>query len=403
MNITYFCLGYAEVFAEGESALDLINLCMRYSMPYGQTRREPDGVTFLFRLGRLKTLKALCKKEGIEITVKKTGGLPVWLHARRHRYGLMAGVIAALFLVVFMQNFIWRIDVVGNESITTEQILDFLEDYGLFEGSYIPRLNTDKIQNSVLIESDKISWISVNINGNIASVEVREISGAQEDVDSDTPANLVASKSGQIVQVQVLSGNVVVASGDFVEEGELLVSGIFDSKTEGYRVTRAEGKVYAQTSEEFYIKIPYEYEKKVYTGNEYCDEYLNFFNFSIKISKNSGNTYALYDKISIVDSYSFLDGERLPMSKTTEKYLEYETQTANRTAAEAQELAYFELSQRLGELSQDAILVRKVIMPEIHDDFFALRCVIVCIEDIAQTVEFDIDITLQESEDKNEQ
>lgn len=392
MNISYLCLGYAEVLAAGEGVLGLINLCMKYNLPYGETVSEPDGMVFLFRLGRLKLLKTLCEKEGIEIIVKKTGGLPVWLHARRQRYGLMLGTIAAVFLVIFMQNFIWRIDVVGNESVTTEQILDFLDDYGLFEGSYIPRLNTDKIQNRVLIDSDKISWISININGNVASVEVREISDAQQDVDVDTPANLVASKSGQIVQVQILSGNVIVASGDFVEEGELLVSGIFDSKTEGYRVTRAEGKVYAQTSEEFYIQIPYEYEKKAYTGNEYCDQYLNFFNFSIKISKNSGNTYSLYDKISIVDSYSFLDGGILPLSKTTEKYLEYEMQTASRTAEEAQELAYFELSQRLGELSEDAILVRKVIMPEIHDDFFALRCVIVCIEDIAQTVEFDVGI-----------
>ena len=392
MNITYYFLGYAEIFAEGECALDLINLCMQHKLPYGKTRQSEDGVIFIFRLSRLKALKALCAREGIEISVQKVGGLPVWLNERRHRYGLMVGVIAALFLVIFMQNFIWRIDVVGNKSITTEQILDMLDDYGLFEGSYIPKLNTDKIQNKVLIDSDKISWISVNINGNIASVEVREISGATQDVDSDTPANLVASKSGQIVQVQVLSGNVIVAGGDFVEKGELLVSGIFDSKTEGYRVTRAEGKVYAQTSEEFYIQIPYEYEKKAYTGNEYCDQYLNFFNFSIKISKNSGNTYSLYDKISIVDSYSFLDGGILPLSKTTEKYLEYEMQTASRTAEEAQELAYFELSQRLGELSEDAILVRKVIMPEIHDDFFALRCVIVCIEDIAQTVEFDVGI-----------
>ncbi len=391
MNITYYCLGYAEVFAEGECALDLINLCMRYHLPYGRTRQVENGVIFLFRLGRLKALKAICEKENIAITVKRTGGLPVWLHARRHRYGLMAGVLSAMFLVIFMQNFIWRIDVVGNKCVTTEEILDMLDDYGLYEGSYIPDLNTDRIQNRVLIDSDKISWISVNINGNTASVEVREISGAQEDVDSDAPANLVASKAGRIVQVQLLSGNVIVASGDLVEEGELLVSGIFDSKTEGYRVTRAEGKVYAETSEEIYIKIPYEYEEKVYTGDEYCDEYINFFNFSIKISKNSGKNYTLYDKISIVDSYSFLDGGRLPLSKTTQKYLEYETQTATRTQAQAEELAYFELAQKLSNLSGDAILVRKVIMPEIHNDFFALRCVIVCIEDIAKTVEFDVD------------
>ena len=75
---------------------------------------------------------------------------------------------------------------------------------------------------------------------------------------------------------------------------------------------------------------------------------------------------------------------------------------ATHTTAEAEELAYFELSQRLADLSADATLIRKVIMPEIHEDFFALRCVIVCIEDIARTVEFDVDMTETESEDAHE-
>lgn len=402
MNISYSFFGYAEVFAEGESILDLINLCMTNSLPYGQTRRVSGGVIFLFRLAYIRRLEALCRQHGIDICVRRRGGLPVWMYARRHRYGLMTGVLFAAFIVILAQKFIWHIDVVGNESMTTSEILCVLEGYGLKSGSYIPSLNTDKIQNRVLIDTDKISWISVNINGNTASVEVREASGGESDAGSDTPANLVAAKAGQIIQVQLLGGNAVVRAGDTVSEGQLLVSGLFDSKNDGFRVTRAEGKVYAQTSEEFYIKIPYAYEQKVYTGAQYCDEYLNFFDFSVKISKNSGNLYALYDKISIVDNYSFFDGGVLPVSKTTDTYLEYEMRAATHTTAEAEELAYFELSQRLADLSADAILIRKVIMPEIHEDFFALRCVIVCIEDIARTVEFDVDMTEIESEDAHE-
>jgi len=93
-----------------------------------------------------------------------------------------------------------------------------------------------------------------------------------------------------------------------------------------------------------------------------------------------------------VDSYSFFDGEILPISKTTDKYLEYEILRATRTKEEAEELAYFELSQKIRELPSDTILIRKVIIPQIHEDFFALRCVIVCIENIAQTSEFEVDM-----------
>lgn len=399
MNISYSILGYAEITAEGDNILSLVNLCMRNNLPYKHVTRVKGGACFLFRLATVSKVCELCRREGIEVCVRHKGGLPIWFYKRRNRYGLIAGVIAAVLMVVFARNFLWRIDVVGNRNMTTSEILDFLEGYGLCTGSYIPSLNTDRIQNKMLMDTDKISWISVNINGNTASVEIREAELAEKHDPTDRPANLVASKSGKIVQVQLLDGNAVIKSGDIVSEGQLLVSGIFDSKIDGYRVTRADGKIYAETSEEFYIKIPYEYEKKTYTGREYYDEYLNFFDFSVKISKNSRNQDVLCDKISIVNSCNFLDGGILPISKTTEKYLEYEMESATRTQQSAEELAYFELSQRLRMISSDATLIRKVIMPEIHEDFFALRCVIVCIEDIAKTVEFEVDNTEYKSED----
>ena len=40
------------------------------------------------------------------------------------------------------------------------------------------------------------------------------------------------------------------------------------------------GKVFAKTVTEFEVEIPYEYEKKVYTGEDFEKKTLNFFNFS---------------------------------------------------------------------------------------------------------------------------
>lgn len=391
MSVAYEIFGYGEVFAEGEYVLSLINLCMTYNLPYGKVYRTSGGVCFLFRLGILKTLEELCRKRNIIIQIRKKGGLPIWIYKHRKRYGLAVGMVIAVFMIVFSQKFIWRIDVTGNETIPTSEILKVLDGQGLYAGSYIKKLNTDRIQNKILYESDKISWISINISGNIASVEIRERERSDTSENEKSPANLVASKSGKIEYLQIMHGNANVKSGDIVSEGQLLVGGIFDSHIDGYRLTRAEGKVFARTTAEFYVQIPYEYEEKVYTRKEYCDEYLNFFDFSIKILKKGGNSYAFYDKIHRVESYSFFDGGVLPISKSKDIYLEYTTRISKRSIEAAEELAYFELSQKMSEFSDDAILIRKVIMPEIGEDFFALRCVVECIEDIAQIAEIQVD------------
>ena len=114
---------------------------------------------------------------------------------------------------------------------------------------------------------------------------------------------------------------------------------------------------------------------------------------TIKISKNSRNEDGFYDKISIVENIGFPDGSGAPITVTTDSFHGYKTCSMTRTPAEAEELAYFELSQRLSELAEDSVLLRKVIIPEIHDDFFSLRCVIVCIEDIARVQEFEANLT----------
>ncbi len=390
MNISYYLFGFVRVYAEGENILRLINACMKYNLPYGRTKRFRGGVLFVFRMLHLHDIKTVCKNEKIEYEIILLGGVPAWIYQNRYRVGLWAGIVCSVFLLFFAQKFVWKIDVVGNESITTVEILECLDGYGLRVGTYIPSINADRLQNKLLLDSDKISWVSVNINGNTASIEVRERMTGQS-TQSDKPANLVAKKGGKITHVQIMNGNVMVREGDLVSEGGLLVSGIFDIRDDNFRVTRAEGKVFAQTSEEFYIKIPYEYEKKVYTGEKYCDEYLNFFDFSVKISKNSGNSGAFYDKISIVDNYNFPDGAQLPIYRSRDIYYEYETVTAYRDVTEAEELAYFELSNKIRALDSDTVLLRKIIAPEIHEDHFALRCVVVCIEDIAQTKEFEVE------------
>ncbi len=392
MNISYYFLGSVTVSSDYESITSLLNLCMLYSIPYSDFQSHPDKVTMIFRLTAYKKLKKEAESRGIRYTVEKKSGLPVFFEKYKYRAGLFCGIICAAMLVFLSHQFVWDINVTGNKSLTTSEVSEVLREHGFHVGSSISRANTDRIENRILIDSDKISWISINIIGTVAEVEIREREEPKSESVITKPANLVAKKDGVIEEVRIFRGKTMVGAGKYVKKGELLVSGLFDSVQVGFRYTRAAGEVYARTVEEFYIEIPYKYDQKIYSGEEYCNKYLNFFDYSMNISKKCGNEGALYDKIDIVENCNLFDILETPFSLRTEKYLEYKTVSMTRSPAEAEELAYFELEGRLSSLAENTTLIKKSVTPYEREDRFLLHCVIVLIEDIACVSEFEVEL-----------
>ena len=392
MNASYFFLGCVTVSVDYDNITALLNLCMYQSIPYSDFSAQSDRVTMVFRLTAFKKLKKEAETRGICFSIIEERGLPFLLGRYKYRFGLFLGILCASMLVFFSQRFIWDIEVIGNEKLTSSEVCEVLGEHGFHVGSYIPNVNTDRIENKILINSDSISWVSINIIGNIASVEVRERVEPPHESVVTKPANLVAAKSGVVEEVRIFRGNSVVASGHYVEKGQLLVSGLFDSTQVGFRYTRAAGEVYARTVEEFYIEIPYKYDGKVYTGVEYSNKYLNFFGYSMNISKKCGNEGAFYDKIDIVEDCDLFLGIKTPFSVRTERFLEYKTVSMTRTQAAAEELAYFELESKLASFSENSTMLKKTITPYEREDRFILHCVIVLIEDIASVSEFEVEL-----------
>jgi similar to stage IV sporulation protein len=142
-----------------------------------------------------------------------------------------------------------------------------------------------ELENRLLRASPDISWVSVNLRGTVANVQVRERQVGQSAL-SPEDVNLVAACDGIISSVRLLTGEVVVKPGQEVRRGELLISGVRDSKAHGYSVVGARGEVMAQTEHTEIVRIPLQEEQKVYTGEEKCEKSIIFFKKSIKFSKN---------------------------------------------------------------------------------------------------------------------
>ena len=401
MNPIVWVCGYADVEVSASDAAPFLDLCRRRGYTYDRFRAEDERIILRMSRPTARAAMADVAAEGLTATVVGQGGLPSLCAWCGRRAGIVVGLGLGLVLLIAAQFFVWDVRVTGTETLTERDVEETLASCGFGVGTSLTGFRADRLENRALIADDRLAWISINMQGTVAHVQIRE-SKRPDEASSDHPANVVAVRGGTVEWVELEHGNVLVKAGDVVGTGELLVSGLYDSLTHGYMVTRAEAKVYARTAREFTVEIPLTYEQKVYESSPdgfICDKSINFFGNSVKFSKNSGNVGAFCDTIRQTASLGLPDAwiapwsqgavVGFPLSLTTTWYLPYTVQTVTRTAAEAEELAHMELTRQIGALT-DATLLQKNITATLTDTAYRLECTVVCIENIAMTVEFDV-------------
>ncbi len=390
MSLVLVLSGSIEVSVNAASRMRFLNLCLCHGIPYRHFRYcEDGGIAFRTAWLTAYRLRRLCAREGIEVVFSTPRGLPAFLFGLRRRAGLLAGAAVAIFLLVLSSCFVWDIEVTGNSQMTQEEIRALLADCSFSVGSYIPDVKIRELENRVLLASPDIAWIAINLQGTVAEVQVIE-RNTPEPSNTSKPANMIAAADGQIEFLQLYRGNAVVTVGQAVKKGELLISGIYDSATEGFRFTRAAGEVMARTEHTYRIEIPLSYEEKVFGEREYRSISLNFFHFSSEIFKKTGNQSNTCDIIKDEIEFGWFGTRPLPISLSILYAEPHTLQARTRSETEALELAYEGLERELTALSEHAELLQKEIRTEITEGAVILHCRVEVIENIAVQSEFEI-------------
>ena len=396
MTPSYWIMGYREVSVCAEYAAELLDVCRAYGLAYADLRPlDGGGIKMRVALPVAKRLFRICEERGIEVSLGDTRGLPSVLRRVLKRPGLIVGAALGVVLLLSSLRVVWDVRVEGNSLLSSREVEETLLSCGFGVGSSTAGIELDKLENRVLLADRRIAWISVNLRGTVAYVQIREAQRVPRE-DTSRPANVVASRGGVIERVELAEGNVVVAAGDRVGEGDLLVSGIYDSAILGLRTTRASARVYARTVREIEVSVPFSYEQKVYdtTSDAASVAYsINFFGKIVNFSKSTGNEGVLCDTIERKRSLGLVSGVGFPVTLDTVWYLPYEIRAAEHTYAEAEELAYRELARRIGEIPGGAEILQKTITTRTDDGAFYLSCSLLCMEDIARVQEFEVDIT----------
>lgn len=385
-------LGYHTLAIPRIALEQYMDLCMRYGFSCYDIRIDEGTKRVFIDVPSFQFKRIMTACRVWEIRAKNVGmrGLPQRILQYKGRWGLAIGACVSVVIFCLAQNVLWRVDVVGNERLSKAEIIESIEQNGMSVGDFIKKLDLNSVEQRVMINNDDIAWISINIVGTVAHVEVKEVIDTEIQETKNKPANLVSMFDAQIVSLEIYSGFPCVKEGDFVRAGELLTSGIYKSEKAPLRYTRSVGSVFGRVKQTFTVEIPLVQSKKVLTGEKITKKTLNFFGKSIKFFINYRNLPTSYDIINYVYALNPFSLGELPISLSVDEYCEYEMIDVEISEQEAMEQAYEMLRSQIDESLPEAQILKKTLQGEIVDGKYVLKCTVTAICNIAKQVEFEV-------------
>ena len=211
VKLIRYVRGYVTYIARGKFTERLINILNRQGYTYWNIVPCKDGISFSVNVREYKRLKKSLYKTGIKTRIKKKVGLPFIIKKYKARKGIFIGAIIFLLITFTLSKFIWVTTVNGNNNVPTTKILNVLNDVG----------------RKVVKQLPELRWISINLTGCKAEVEVKEKYKVPNKVlKNNQPSNLKCRRDAVVVKSSVLKGTPMVKVGSAVVKGQMLVSGV---------------------------------------------------------------------------------------------------------------------------------------------------------------------------------
>ncbi len=388
-KIFRFLSGSLTLCADGPFTERLINICMHRGMPIWDIKRcGKNRVTFKTDLISFKQMRVPAKRTKSRVRIVTRHGLPFILNRYRHRYIAILGVVTLFVMLWYASTHIMGITVFGNTRTDMQTILSSLEECGLSLGIKTSEINNDSIRNKMMSKNNDLAWVGINSSGSRVYIEIVERIEKEIGVDKEGVAcNIVASKDGEIEKIEVREGQTLTKIGSGVRRGDVLVSGIVDNSSYGFRYVQARGEVYAKTKYSKTRCYPLNYAENVSTGRVKRRYIISVLNFKLPLYFKSSPPYDMYSYTNNVNEYRIPIDIIPSLFIQREDFAEETSENKSRTSAEALETGVSELTNELkNELNNGVKILEENISHTLTEHGEVKVTVeLICSENIAET------------------
>ena len=176
-------------------------------------------------------------------------------------------ILFGLVIFVFLKNVIIKVEVIHSDKQIREFVTDELEQRGIkrltLKKSY---KELQKIKQEILEKyPNKLEWIEIENIGMTYKIRIEQriITDIPK---SDDYCHIIASKSTILTKVNSTAGMNLKMPGDYVEKGDIIISGDITYNEELKNSLCAQGEAYGEVWYKASVKVPLNYQEKIKTG-----------------------------------------------------------------------------------------------------------------------------------------
>ncbi len=384
--------GYIRVKIMGENVTEFINICKKNSLTLYNIQRIMNVYFADVQSKHYKVFTQLAKENNIELDVMGKFGFFMKIILYKGRKAFFVALLTLLMYYTANYCFISEIELNGNNIYADKQIMECLENNGIYVGRLKFGINPEVFRDNFIDDFSGISWIWIKIDGTKAIVDVREKITKPEFFDYNAICNVVASKDGVITSAVSSSGTLLVHEGMYVHKGDILISGVYDSTDFApVRFVNAGGNIYARTK--YTIEDNFGCRFVSYNLNGEFKTLLRpkLFDIVLYDTKNTDN------RLSFAENdikFKIFGKNYLPLAFTKMKYCEIIRKEYTLSNEDARSYAVSELTRRLMlKLPRDASVINtEKNITQNPDGTFKASVSFECIEDIAQKLPIEVEL-----------
>ncbi len=348
-----YLFGYVRITIEGYFIERLMNLCSNKSILMWNSKREKQTILEVnVGVKDFKKVVKLAKQAKCRVNIKQKKGIPFIFNRYRKRKIFFISLLLIIGVIAVLSNFVWNIEIVGNEKIQKDEILETLQKEGLQIGTVKSKVDTKEIINKMRLDRNDLAWVGVEIKGTNAIVKIVEADQKPEIIKEDEYCNIVAKKAGIIEKISAVNGTPLVQKGDVVKAGTPIIGGWLEGKFTGTRYVHANGSVQAKVWYSENVKIPLKQVVSKETGNEETKYSLRINNFTINFYKTLSK-FQKYDTIEQNKKLKLFLDFYLPIEIVQKNNKELVEETINYTKEQARNKAVEEAKSKLEQQVED--------------------------------------------------
>ncbi|MDZ5470943.1 sporulation protein YqfD (plasmid) [Bacillus sp. 31A1R] len=334
----HFFSGVVTVKVSGKGLERFLNSLMREEILIWHVKRHGTAtMIFKIRLEDVHNMRRVVRNSDCKVEFLQRSGLPFFVKQLISNSGFLIGAALFFAVVLLLSNMVWGIEIKGANPATEYKIRKELDSIGVKTGQLQFFIgNPESIQRSLTNSIQEITWVGVELEGTTYHLQVVE-KNEPEKPEKLGPRNIIAKKKAVIVDMFVEEGKPVVEVNDYVEAGDLLVSGLLGNEEETKSVS-AKGKVYGETWYKSQVTLPLKSTFQVFNGNEKIKHFIKIGKLPINIWGFGKVPFSQHELEANEKKVKFLKWT-LPVSYIMETYRESEKETRIYTRSEAIEVA----------------------------------------------------------------